>query len=80
MLFRSRAQPGPMRDLHGLEYVIVVPLIAAVLFLGLYPKPVLARIEPATTRTLLCVTTFEHGQRPVPFQPSVDAACRGSTP
>ncbi len=45
----------PLRDLVGIEYVILVPLIAAVLFLGLYPKPVLQRIEPATARTVNCV-------------------------
>jgi NADH-quinone oxidoreductase subunit M len=44
-----------VRDLHGIDYAIVVPLVVAVLFLGLYPKPVLSRIEPATSRTVNCV-------------------------
>ena len=43
-----------LRDLVGLDYLIVVPLIAAVLFLGLYPKPVLSKIEPATRSVASC--------------------------
>jgi hypothetical protein len=49
------AASRPLRDLHGIEYAIVVPLVILVLFLGLYPKPVLSRIEPATARTVNCV-------------------------
>jgi NADH-quinone oxidoreductase subunit M len=48
----------PARDLTVREYVVLVPLIAAVLVLGLFPKPLLTRIEPATKRTVACV----HGQ------------------
>jgi NADH-quinone oxidoreductase subunit M len=44
-----------MRDLHGVEYAVLVPLIVAVLWLGVYPKPLLSWIEPATTRTVGCV-------------------------
>jgi NADH-quinone oxidoreductase subunit M len=51
----SAAPARPLRDLHPLDYAIVVPLIAAVLFLGLYPKPVLSRIGTATTRLVACV-------------------------
>jgi NADH-quinone oxidoreductase subunit M len=51
----AAAASRPLRDLIGFEYMILVPLIVAVLFLGLYPKPVLQRIEPATARTVNCV-------------------------
>ena len=50
----SSAAARSLRDLRGLEYVVLVPLIAAVLFLGLYPKPVLSKIEPATNAVAKC--------------------------
>ena len=41
-----------LRDLLPRELVVVVPLIAALLFLGAYPKPLLDRINPAVAGTL----------------------------
>jgi NADH-quinone oxidoreductase subunit M len=41
-----------MKDLDLREIVVVVPLLALSLFLGLYPKPVLDRIEPAADRAV----------------------------
>jgi NADH-quinone oxidoreductase subunit M len=34
-------------DLNVREYAILVPLVGMILFLGLYPKPLLSRIQPA---------------------------------
>ena len=48
-------------DLEVREYVILVPILAAILFIGLYPKPLLERIEPATRRTVACVTQARPG-------------------
>src|SRR4051794_28405253 len=45
-----------MKDLDVREVVVVVPLLALSLFLGIYPKPVLDRIEPSADRA---VTHFE---------------------
>src|SRR5436190_1743393 len=57
----QRAMHGPVRqehatrkDLTRVEYSILVPLVAAILFLGVYPKPVLDRINPAT-----CTATIQ---------------------
>lgn len=54
----QRAMHGPVReehtgarDLSRLEYVVLVPLIAAIVFLGVYPKPLLEQIEPAACRS-----------------------------
>jgi NADH-quinone oxidoreductase subunit M len=58
----ARPDQRRLRDLHGVEYAVLVPLIAAVLWLGVYPKPLLSRIEPATTRTMDCVG----GEAPIP--------------
>jgi NADH-quinone oxidoreductase subunit M len=40
-----------MADANGRELLVVVPLLALSLFIGLYPKPVLDRVEP----TVKCV-------------------------
>ena len=37
-------------DLTRMEYLVVVPVLVLILFLGLYPKPVLDRVNPATCR------------------------------
>jgi NADH-quinone oxidoreductase subunit M len=39
-------------DLHGRELLVVAPIIAVILALGVYPKPVLDVINPAVDRTL----------------------------
>jgi len=56
--FAREDHRGPLRDLTAREYLIVVPLIAAILFLGLYPKPVLSRINPSAQR-VVCVETIQ---------------------
>ena len=38
-----------LTDLNWREIALLVPVLAAILWLGLYPKPVLARMEAATT-------------------------------
>jgi NADH-quinone oxidoreductase subunit M len=40
------------RDLGGREVFAIAPLLALILFLGVYPKPVLDMINPAVTRTM----------------------------
>jgi len=65
-VFAREEHRGPLWDLTAREYVIVVPLIAAILFLGLYPKPVLSRINPSAARVTSCVAAGElqgHGNR-----------------
>ena len=66
--FSREEHRGPLWDLTAREYLIVVPLMAAVLFLGLYPKPVLSRINPSAQRVESCVATGGlpgHGNRVV---------------
>jgi NADH-quinone oxidoreductase subunit M len=53
---RAKSTALGIRDADFRELVVVVPLIALSLFLGVYPKPVLDRIEPAADRA---VTNFE---------------------
>jgi len=40
------------RDMSVREIIVVAPLVALILFIGLYPKPLLARIEPSVVRML----------------------------
>jgi NADH-quinone oxidoreductase subunit M len=41
-----------LRDVTGREIAIMVPLIVLIVVLGVYPKPVLDRIEPSTDAVL----------------------------
>ena len=41
-----------IKDVNVRELVVVVPLIGLSLFLGIYPKPVLDRIEPAANHAI----------------------------
>ncbi len=54
---RSRLRWGSLKDLELREYLIIVPIMAAILFIGVYPKPILKRIEPAANNSVVCVQT-----------------------
>ena len=65
----QRAMTGPVtegneriRDLVPREVVVVAPLIALLLFLGFYPKPVLDIINPAVGHTM--TTIGQHDPAP----------------
>lgn len=45
----------PIRDLAGRELVVVVPLLALLIGLGVYPKPLLDVVDPAVQHTLTTV-------------------------
>ncbi|MBB5916417.1 NADH-quinone oxidoreductase subunit M [Nocardia transvalensis] len=73
----QRMMTGPVKkdnerlyDLLPRELVVVVPLIAALLFLGAYPKPVLDRINPAVATTLTTIGKHD----PAPTVPQQEAA------
>jgi NADH-quinone oxidoreductase subunit M len=36
-----------IKDLSGREIAVMVPLIALILLMGLYPRPILTRMEPS---------------------------------
>ena len=48
-------------DLHLTEKLVMVPLIGLIVFLGIYPKPVLERVEPSVNRLLAHVEEFAPG-------------------
>ena len=52
ILFNSLDKPENehVPDLNGRELAVMLPLIACIVWLGVYPKPVLRRMETAATR------------------------------
>jgi NADH-quinone oxidoreductase subunit M len=42
-------------DLSAREYALLAPVLALILVIGLYPKPLLDRIEPTSTRIVKAV-------------------------
>jgi NADH-quinone oxidoreductase subunit M len=49
---KPTGENAKLRDVTVREIVVVVPLLALSLFLGLYPKPALDRIEPSVKRAV----------------------------
>src|SRR5439155_4275720 len=76
--YQRAMQVGPAREEHrGLldlslrEKVILAPIAAAIILIGVFPKPLLDRIEPASAKAVRCVQIGSgHGSagflRPVP--------------
>jgi NADH-quinone oxidoreductase subunit M len=65
----QRAMHGPVRgehvgarDLSRIEYAVLVPVMVVILLLGVYPKPVLDRVNPATCRSSFHVTSTTGGK------------------
>jgi NADH-quinone oxidoreductase subunit M len=58
ILFNSLDKPvnEHVADLNGRELAVMLPLIAAIVWLGVYPAPVLRRMEGAATRFVTTVT------------------------
>jgi NADH-quinone oxidoreductase subunit M len=65
---------GKFRDLNPREIAAVAPMIALIIFLGIYPKPVLDVINPAVKATL----TDVHKTDPTP-QYGVAGSTAGGT-
>ncbi len=61
-----RAEVAAMPDLKARELWAVAPLIALIVVLGVYPKPVLDIINPAVHATL----SGTHSTDPVPAHPA----------
>ncbi|MFI7100053.1 NADH-quinone oxidoreductase subunit M [Streptomyces sp. NPDC050161] len=82
LVLYQRTMTGPVRtevrkmpDLRVRELVVVAPLIALLLFLGVYPKPLTDLVNPAVDHTLSVVDK----QDPKP-DVHVDATTGGSRP
>jgi NADH-quinone oxidoreductase subunit M len=51
-------------DLRPSEMLVMAPIIAAIVFMGIYPKPVLERIEPAVDRLVAHVEEYTDFESP----------------
>jgi NADH-quinone oxidoreductase subunit M len=89
----QRAMHGPTqeryvgtRDLSRMEYAVIIPVLVVIVLLGVYPKPVLDRVNPATCSVFPAAT----GPGPSPGSgvpqscldandPSLTSAARGWT-
>ncbi|KOU09172.1 NADH:ubiquinone oxidoreductase subunit M [Streptomyces sp. NRRL F-5755] len=68
-----KAEVRAMPDLKARELAVVAPLIALLLFLGVYPKPLTDLVNPAVDHTLSVVD--QHDPRPdVPVKADAEAA------
>jgi NADH-quinone oxidoreductase subunit M len=56
----EREENRALPDLNGREWAILAPLVAAIIVLGLFPRPVLDRVEPSVRRVV------EQAQAPSP--------------
>ncbi|HVN11442.1 MAG TPA: NADH-quinone oxidoreductase subunit M [Kineosporiaceae bacterium] len=82
LLAYQRMFTGPVRDfaagwrdLDVREAWVVAPLIAVIIALGFYPKPVLDVLNPAVGRTM----QQTHSTDPAPTVPGVQPAAEGTT-
>jgi NADH-quinone oxidoreductase subunit M len=62
-------------DLEFREYAILAPILAGILFIGIFPKPLLSRIEPAATHTVACVQQLRVHIRGGPI--AIEGQCAG---
>ena len=57
-----------MRDLSWREATVVAPLVILIVVLGVYPKPVLDRIQPSVDRLIAHVEQHTDYQEPTVAQ------------
>jgi NADH-quinone oxidoreductase subunit M len=50
---------GGLSDLSTREWVILVPIMVMILFIGVFPKSFLDTIRPAVERTVACVRVHQ---------------------
>jgi NADH-quinone oxidoreductase subunit M len=57
-----------MPDLNRWEVAVMLPLLAGIFFLGIYPKPVLERIEPAVDELIAHIEEHTDYRQPEPVE------------
>ncbi|MFD7923889.1 NADH-quinone oxidoreductase subunit M [Streptomyces sp. NPDC059740] len=72
-----RAEVQGMKDLKARELVVVAPLIALLIFLGVYPQPLATLVNPAVNHTLSVVDRKDpRPDTPVKAEPRDGTAAR----
>ena len=72
-VFHGEPQPDDKKtpDLYLREALVLAPFLAGIVFLGIYPKPLLERIEPAVERLIGHVEQYSDYRQPEPASPVV---------
>ena len=70
----AEGENAEMKDLTWTEGAVILPFLVAIVFMGLYPKPVIERMEPAVDALIVHVETHVPGfSEPTPdVLPAVD--------
>jgi NADH-quinone oxidoreductase subunit M len=63
-----------MSDMSWRERLVMVPLLAFIVFIGVYPKPLLDRIEPSVGRVM------DHVEQQTDYRPPAVAVGQGGAP
>ncbi len=64
---KAEGDNATMRDLTLVEGLVLAPLLGMIVFMGVYPKPVIERMEPAVDELIAHVETHvEDFTEPVP--------------
>jgi len=67
----SRPENQSLKDMETREIVMLVPIIALIFFMGIYPQPFLSRMKPAVE---LIVRRIESQKEAIPLVRGVEAA------
>jgi NADH-quinone oxidoreductase subunit M len=51
----DKGENGQLTDLSAREIAVLVPLLACIVWIGVYPKPILRRTEPAALHLIQAV-------------------------
>ena len=70
----SRRANRDIPDLNGRELAILLPLVVLILFIGIYPKPILDKMEPSARHVLSQVQQSRLAPDPASFQPQPGVA------
>jgi NADH-quinone oxidoreductase subunit M len=72
----AEGENAEMADMNKWELAYMAPLLAAIVFLGIYPKPALERIEPAVDELIAHLEEFTDYREPAVANqgPAVPAA------
>ena len=82
-VFHGREEPGAAEEgfaeMTWREGLVLAPLVVLIVFLGVYPKPVLERISPSVDAVVLHVEQAAHPDIPVNGRPVTVALARASS-
>jgi len=59
----ASGENATMRDLLPSELMVMAPLVFLMVFLGLYPAPMIERMEPSVKALVTHVAEYSHGTR-----------------